>query len=125
LADGFPDRYFEFQDFERKFEECISKSAVRTKFEQHSQRGKLIVSEIQKIICSTYNQAEKLKTRKALAKKVICEKLQHTEKELSHLTQEIIDKIQQIVKDIEPMVSCFRGNTVISACCFDESVPII
>lgn len=42
LADGFQNRYFEFQDFERKFEECISKSAVKTKFEQHSQRGKHI-----------------------------------------------------------------------------------
>lgn len=42
LTDGFQNRYFEFQDFERKFEECISKSAVKTKFEQHSQRGKYI-----------------------------------------------------------------------------------
>lgn len=42
LTEGFQTRYFEFQDFERKFEECISKSAVKTKFEQHSQRGKFI-----------------------------------------------------------------------------------
>lgn len=44
LAEGFQTRYFEFQDFERKFEECISKSAVKTKFEQHSQRGKHIAT---------------------------------------------------------------------------------
>lgn len=42
LAEGFQNRYFEFQDFERKFEECISKSAVKTKFEQHTQRGRFI-----------------------------------------------------------------------------------
>lgn len=42
--EGFQNRYFEFQDFERKFEECISKSAVKTKFEQHSQRGKHIAT---------------------------------------------------------------------------------
>lgn len=42
LAEGFQARYFEFQDFERKFEECISKSAVKTKFAQHLQGGKLI-----------------------------------------------------------------------------------
>lgn len=42
LAEGFQTRYFEFQDFERKFEECISKTAVKTKFEQHSSRGKAI-----------------------------------------------------------------------------------
>ena len=43
IAEGFHGRYFEFQDFERKFEECISKSAVRTKFEQHTKRGKAVV----------------------------------------------------------------------------------
>lgn len=42
LADGHQVRYFEFVDFERKFEECISQSAVRTKFAQHSRRGKNI-----------------------------------------------------------------------------------
>lgn len=46
LVEGFQTRYFEFQDFERKFEECISKSAVKTKFEQHSQRGKHIASYV-------------------------------------------------------------------------------
>lgn len=42
LAEGFQNRYFDFQDFEKRFEECISKSAVKTKFEQHSNRGKNI-----------------------------------------------------------------------------------
>lgn len=42
LAEGFQARYFEFKEFERKFEECISKSAVKTKFEQHSSGGKEI-----------------------------------------------------------------------------------
>lgn len=40
FPEGFSSRYFEFQDFERKFEECISKTAVVTKFDQHTQRGK-------------------------------------------------------------------------------------
>ena len=42
FPEGFSKRYFEFQDFERKFEECISKTAVVTKFDQHAQRGKTI-----------------------------------------------------------------------------------
>lgn len=49
LADGFQTRYFEFQDFERKFEECISQSAVKTKFEQHSQGGKNIAMWVENI----------------------------------------------------------------------------
>jgi len=112
LAEGFQNRYFEFQDFERKFEECISKSAVRTKFELHSQRGQLIVSEIRQIMDSTYNQAQQLKTQKAVAKKEIHDKLNCTKKKLLLLTQEMKDRIQQMVEDVKQRVSCFRGTSV-------------
>ena len=44
FPEGFSSRYLEFQDFERKFEECISKTAVVTKFDHHTQRGKAIGS---------------------------------------------------------------------------------
>jgi len=111
LADGFQDRYFEFQAFEQKFEECISNSAVKTKFEQHSQRGKLIVSEIRQIMDSTYEQAQQLKTQKAVAKKEIYEKLNFTQQQLLLLAQEMEDKIRQMVKDVKQMVSCFRKPT--------------
>jgi len=132
LAEGFPNRYFEFQAFEQKFEECISKSAVKTKFEQHSQRGKLIVSEIRQIMDSTYEQAQQLKTQKAVAKKEIEVKLNITKQQLLLLAQEMKVKIQWMVEDVKQSVSCFRkqrdshrGNTVMGACCFDESIPII
>jgi mitofusin len=108
LAEGFQNRYFEFQAFERKLEECISKSAVRTKFEHHSQRGKDIVSEIQKIVDSTYDQAQQLKTQK----KEIYDKLNFTERQLLHLKEEMKDKIRQMVEDVKQMVSCFRGTSV-------------
>jgi len=112
LADGFRDRYSEFQDFERKFEECISKSAVKTKFEQHSQSGKDIVSEIRQIIDSAYVQAQQLRTQKAVAKQELYDKLECTEQKLLLLTQEMEDKIQQMVEDVEKKVSCFRGTSV-------------
>ena len=114
MADGFPDRYSEFQDFERKLEECISKSAVRTKFEQHSQSGKLIVSDIRQIMDSMYDGAQQLKTQKAVAKKEVYDKLKFTEQQLLLLTQEMEDKMRQMVEDVEQRVSCFRGTSVIS-----------
>jgi len=112
MADGFPDRYSEFEDFERKFKECISQSAVRTKFEQHSQRGKLIVSEIQQIMENAYDQAQQLKEQKAGAKKEIYDKLKSTEQQLLLLTQKMEDKIRQMVKYVEQNVGYFRGNSV-------------
>lgn len=44
FPEGFASRYMEFGEFERRFEECISKTAVVTKFQQHTQRGNTIVT---------------------------------------------------------------------------------
>ncbi|XP_023716314.1 transmembrane GTPase Marf isoform X3 [Cryptotermes secundus] len=105
LADGFHNRYFEFQDFERKFEDCISKSAVRTKFQQHSQQGKLIVADVRTVMDRTYDRAQQLRTEKAESKKELHEKLNFTEQQLLLLTQEMKDKIRQMVEDVEQKVS--------------------
>lgn len=43
LAEGFDSRYLEFVEFEHRFEECISKSAIKTKFLNHSQQGKQLI----------------------------------------------------------------------------------
>lgn len=104
FAEGFPSRYFEFQDFERKFEECISKSAVKTKFEQHSQRGKLIASEIHIVMDGVYERAEKLKSEKALAKKELFDKQNFVDQQLRMITQEMKEKIDHMVEDVEQRV---------------------
>uniref|UniRef100_A0A8C6NZ57 Mitofusin 2 n=1 Tax=Nothobranchius furzeri TaxID=105023 RepID=A0A8C6NZ57_NOTFU len=54
LADGFQARMFEFQNFERRFEECISQSAVKTKFEQHTVRAKQISEALRHIMDSIH-----------------------------------------------------------------------
>lgn len=43
LAEGFKARLVEFCTFERNFEECISRSATRTRFHQHVQGAQNIV----------------------------------------------------------------------------------
>uniref|UniRef100_A0A4W5KBB6 Mitofusin 1b n=1 Tax=Hucho hucho TaxID=62062 RepID=A0A4W5KBB6_9TELE len=50
LAEGFQERLKEFQSFERIFEECISQSAVKTKFEQHTIRAKQITETVKAIM---------------------------------------------------------------------------
>jgi mitofusin len=85
---------------------------VRTKFEQHSQRGKLIVSEIRQIIDSMCDRAQQLKTQKAVAKKEIHDKLNFTEQQQLLLTQEMGRKIRQMVEDVKQKVSCSRGTRV-------------
>ncbi|KAG8239158.1 hypothetical protein J437_LFUL018364, partial [Ladona fulva] len=101
IAEGFQTRYFEFQDFERKFEECISKSAVKTKFDQHSQRGKLIASETKAVMDAIYERALKRKAEKTVLKKEVGNRLNYTEQQLIIITQEMKDKIHQMVEDVE------------------------
>lgn len=105
LAEGFPNRYFEFQDFERKFEECISKSAIKTKFEQHSQRGKSIAQDIREVMETIYERALLLQREKALQKKEVNDKLNYTEQQLLLITQEMKEKIHHMVEDVEQRVS--------------------
>ncbi|XP_059485368.1 transmembrane GTPase Marf [Neocloeon triangulifer] len=105
LAEGFPKRYFEFQDFEKKFEECISQSAVKTKFEQHSQQGQHVVSEVKRVMDAIYEKSLKTRSEKLMSKKEVHDKLNFTEQQLMLLTQEMKDKIHQMVEDVEQRVS--------------------
>ncbi|XP_043269908.1 transmembrane GTPase Marf isoform X2 [Venturia canescens] len=105
LAEGFQNRYFEFQDFERKFEECISKSAVKTKFEQHSQRGKHIANEIRRTLDEILERTQKMRADQLMIKKEVHDKLNFTEQQLMLVTQEMKEKIHRMVEDVEQRVS--------------------
>ncbi|KAK0174731.1 hypothetical protein PV327_010467 [Microctonus hyperodae] len=105
LAEGFQNRYFEFQDFERKFEECISKSAVKTKFEQHSQRGKHIATEIRQTLDEVLNRTQSMREEQLALKKKVHDKLNYTEEQLISITREMKDKIDRMGDDVDQRVS--------------------
>lgn len=98
-------RYFEFQDFERKFEECISKSAVQTKFQQHSLRGKHIAGDTKSIMDKVFMSSQNLRSQKTMLRKELWDKIDFTDKQLQLLTHEMKDKIRQMVEDVECKVS--------------------
>jgi len=50
LPPGYQSRLLQFEWFEAEFEKCISMSAVKTKFDQPSQRGKIMASSLRKIL---------------------------------------------------------------------------
>jgi len=105
VADGFHGRYFEFQDFERKFEECISQSAVRTKFEQHTKRGNAIVNETRVVLESLLEHAVSKRTAKSQTRREVLDHLDFTEKQLQLVTVEMKDKICKMVEEVEHKVS--------------------
>ena len=50
LAEGHRARLQNFEQFERRFKECLSSSAIRTKFEQHYLQGRSVVSDLDTIL---------------------------------------------------------------------------
>ncbi|XP_074655522.1 mitofusin-2-like isoform X2 [Tubulanus polymorphus] len=105
LAEGFQIRLFEFANFERQFEECISHTAVKTKFEKHSDRGKLISSDLRSVMEETYEKALKLRKNYLQQRQEKADKFDYTEQQLSLLTKEIKDKIKSMVENVERKVS--------------------
>lgn len=105
LAEGFQSRYFEFQDFERKFEECISKSAVKTKFEQHSSRGKTISNDMRAMLDSIFERINDLRNQKLEQKKFLTDRISNTETQLMVVTREMKMKIHNMVEEVEQKVS--------------------
>ena len=59
LSPGHQVRLLEFGSFETEFEKCISKSAIKTKLEQPTQRGKSkirnVMDEVEKKVSITLN----------------------------------------------------------------------
>nr|CAG4644576.1 EOG090X01A3 [Leptodora kindtii] len=104
-TEGFHGRYFEFQDFERKFEECISKSAVRTKFEHHTKRGKAMASDIRNVMEMLLERASVKRAAKAQSRREVLDHLDFTEKQLQLITVEMKDKICKMVEEVEHKVS--------------------
>ncbi|XP_059610826.1 transmembrane GTPase Marf isoform X2 [Phlebotomus argentipes] len=105
IAEGFQNRYFEFQDFERKFEECISKSAVKTKFEQHSRGGKQIAKDMISMLDNIYDRASCLKNQKFEHRRLLIERINSTDQQLAQVTREMKSKIHTMVEEVEQKVS--------------------
>ncbi|RXN12642.1 mitofusin-2 [Labeo rohita] len=105
LAEGFQARMFEFQNFERRFEECISQSAVKTKFEQHTMRAKQISEALRLIMDSVHVSAQEQRIHCLEMKEEREDRLEFIDKQLDLLTQDCKSKIKKITEEVEKQVS--------------------
>ncbi|KAK7884372.1 hypothetical protein WMY93_027495 [Mugilogobius chulae] len=96
LAEGFQARMFEFQNFERRFEECISQSAVKTKFEQHTVRAKQISEALRGIMESVHIAAQEQRDQRRSPRP-----LEFLDKQLDLLTLDCKAKIKKITEEVE------------------------
>jgi mitofusin len=80
-------------------------SAVKTKFDQPSQRGKIMASSLRKILDELHQRAFDNKQSNEKNLKEICEKIDSIEKKLQDFTKEMKDKIRQVMNEVEKNVS--------------------
>lgn len=78
---------------------------MKTKFEQHSQRGKHIATEIRQALDEILKQAQRIKAEQLNIQKEVNDKLNYTEKQLTAFTHEMKVKIHHMVEDVEQRVS--------------------
>ncbi|XP_032428223.1 mitofusin-1b isoform X1 [Xiphophorus hellerii] len=112
LAEGFKERLKEFQSFERRFEECISQSAVKTKFEQHTIRAKQIIEKVKTIMDAINIEAAEKRVAALEDREYQRDRLEFVRNQLNLLIEEIKKKIKAISDDVESKVSIAMGEEI-------------
>nr|XP_048718948.1 mitofusin-1 isoform X3 [Caretta caretta] len=105
LAEGFQTRFQEFQNFEQIFEECISQSAVKTKFEQHTIRAKQIIDTVKNIMDAINVAAAEKRVHSMEEREDQKDRLEFVRNQLNILTEDIKKKIKQVTEEVENKVS--------------------
>jgi mitofusin len=102
---GYKERLVEFNKFEHEFEKCISKTAVQTKFEQRTNRGKEILILLRETMANIMNKSQTLK-------QISSDKLIEMEKrnsflehELCSMTESARDRIRHVSEDVYKRVA--------------------
>jgi len=98
--DFFP-RYLEFQNFEKRFTDCLSRAAVSTKFAQHSRRGTQIIGDIAATMSDVNARAVNEVRAQTNLKKEIWDRRDFILKQLELMTLDVKNKIHSITEDVE------------------------
>ncbi|XP_051250359.1 mitofusin-1 isoform X4 [Dicentrarchus labrax] len=118
LAEGFHERLREFQMFERTFEEFISQSAVKTKFEQHTVRAWQITEAI-KAVMDAINIA-------SADRKIFCleeredqrDRLDFVRGQINRLTDNVKERIRTLTDDVAAKVATALSDQI-------RSLPVL
>uniref|UniRef100_A0A4W5R8Q3 Dynamin-type G domain-containing protein n=1 Tax=Hucho hucho TaxID=62062 RepID=A0A4W5R8Q3_9TELE len=118
LAEGFHERLREFQRFERTFEEFISHSAVKTKFEQHTLRAWQITEAIKAVMDAINIASAERKIFSLEDREDQKDRLEFVRGQLNRLTENVKEKINTITDEVAAkvtvaMVEQIRGLPVL------------
>lgn len=112
LDPGYQSRIYNFESFEREFEKCISMSAVKTKFDQPSQRGKMMAYQLKTTLEESHQRALDRKDSSQKSLEDVANKIEIIGKKLQDFTQEVKTKIHQVTEDVEKNVAITLNDEI-------------
>uniref|UniRef100_A0A3Q3SPD4 Dynamin-type G domain-containing protein n=1 Tax=Mastacembelus armatus TaxID=205130 RepID=A0A3Q3SPD4_9TELE len=118
LAEGFQDRLREFQRFERTFEEFISQSAVKTKFEQHTVRAWQITEAIRGVMDAINITSADRKICCLEEREEQRDRLDFVRGQINRLTDSIRERIKALTDDVTAKVASALADQI-------RSLPVL
>ncbi|XP_036412203.1 mitofusin-1 [Colossoma macropomum] len=112
LAEGFQERLQEFQSFERTFEEFISHSSVKTKFEQHTIRAWQITESVKAVMDAINIASAEKKVLSLEEREALMDRLEFVRNQLNFLTEETKDRIKVIADDVSSKVASAMAEEI-------------
>jgi len=107
FPDGFKSRQLEFEEFEKKFEECITRSAIATKFSQHVSGGENTVKHLSKMLANLNTSALEIRN--------IANDEADTQKMRKNFNKEQMEKVTKKVHEQISMITDNVSNQVAAA----------
>lgn len=112
LPPGHQSRMLQLEWFEAEFEKCISMSAVKTKFDQPTQTGKAMASQLKSTLETIYNKANELKNSSETKYNQVNNKINNIETKIQTFTQDMKHKIRNVMDDVEKKVSITLNDEI-------------
>jgi len=110
--EGFQARLFEFANFEKKFEECISHTALETKFAHHAANGLAIASDVKAV----WDEALQSSTDKRLELQKLYDEmkaqLEYTEQQLATTAQELRVSVQEATHQLRDKMAAVLTDEI-------------
>lgn len=105
LAQGWEERHKEFEDFEHKFENCLSASAINTKFHSHGLRGRDIANSLNESLKKMEELSFNYRKKCEEERKRKEQQLDFVLKESEAIKHYFKKKIESVGSNVEELVS--------------------
>lgn len=104
FPDGFKSRQLEFEEFEKKFEECISRSAINTKFSQHVRSGEDMVRHLSKLLADLHSSAFCIRNISNDEADTLKMRRSFNREQMEKVTKRVHDQIDKITDNVSLQV---------------------